>query len=757
MSLYRNRSIDKSTQASQAMHSRMRKPITSERVCYDDASGELYKSNLRASGRKRPGQKSTTTNTTITTKRRRLYLVRRRTESRSSCRRQSMRGLYKLATTTRGAMLLQQLIICVVATYLCHWSPHMAQAQTVAAQSTSGNEQPFVFQHNQQERDSDYWLQSGRSALESALKWQPIEEQAKNLIIFIGDGMSLSTITAARILHGQLNNKSGEEDQLAFEQLNNVALIKTYNIDQQVPDSAATATAILTGVKANFYTLGVNGNVRLNDTKCQKIRDNQVNSILKWAQEAGKSTGIVTNTRITHATPAAGYAHVSNRRWECDTNVPRNLEEPCKDIARQLIEDEPGSKLNVIMGGGRRCFFGQNFIDPGPTGQMGMRQDQRNLIEQWIAQRRANNEMNYAFVNSTSDLKSVKTDKTDYLLGLFSYSHMSYEELRDTSGYGEPSLTEMTETALKILARNPLGYVLLVEGGRIDHAHHENVAGVALRETISLSWAVQAARQLINERDTLIAVTSDHAHALTINGIAPRGNPILGLSRYKENSTQLPYTTLIYGNGPGNQRPRANPTIGPNSTDSPYYVQYAAIHQEEAFHDGSDVAIFASGPFAHLFQGVQEQSYIAHVFAYALCVGDYQWKAHCRRSPSQANNPLRPINSNDLNDGLDGTGPGRLDQTFDASQQLSSFSSGDNSNNNNAALGRSFGHSNAGANNNRNSLWPRSGASSVSDYTGLSLARHWLAWMTTLTMTTLTVAMVMQPSRNYQFSLAPTT
>lgn len=92
----------------------------------------------------------------------------------------------------------------------------------------------------------------------------------------------------------------------------------------------------------------------------------------------------------------------------------------------------------------------------------------------------------------------------------------------------------------------------------------------------------------------------------------------------------MPYTTLIYGNGPGNHQPRRDPTMGPNSTDSPYYVQYAAIHQEEAFHDGSDVAVFASGPYAHLFQGVQEQSYIAHVLAYAMCIGDYTDQAHCR-------------------------------------------------------------------------------------------------------------------------------
>lgn len=364
-----------------------------------------------------------------------------------------------------------------------------------------------LFKYNEKEKNSDYWSKSGKKAIEQALKYKTNTQRAKNSIIFIGDGMSLTTITAARILYGQLLNKSGEEEQLSFDKLSNVALIKTYNVDQQVPDSAATATAILCGVKTNFYTLGVNANVRLNDTNCQRIQQNHVNSIIKQAIDAGKSTGIVTNTRITHATPAAAYAHVSNRRWECDSYIPKNLDAPCKDIARQLIEDEPGNKINVILGGGRRCFFGSNFQDPGPTGQAGIRQDGRNLIDQWLEQKKQNNEKNFAFVNSTQDLHSVDVEKTDYLLGLFSFSHMNYEELRDIGPNGEPSLTEMTEVAIKILSKNPEGYVLLVEGGRIDHAHHENVAGVALRETIALSWAVQSARNMIDPRDTLIAVS----------------------------------------------------------------------------------------------------------------------------------------------------------------------------------------------------------------------------------------------------------
>ena len=104
--------------------------------------------------------------------------------------------------------------------------------------------------------------------------------------------------------------------------------------------------------------------------------------------------------------------------------------------------------------------------------------------------------------------------------------------------------------------------------------------------------------------------------------------------------------------------------MGPNSTDSPYHVQYAAIHQEEAFHDGSDVAVFASGPFSHLFQGVQEQSYIAHVLAYAMCIGHYTNQAHC----GQSSRAEEQAPGQSLGEPLGGP-IGRVDQSVDASSR----------------------------------------------------------------------------------------
>lgn len=434
--------------------------------------------------------------------------------SSSSSRRRHLWNSWIADMSQRSWIALSLLItVIAVASSTCK-AARVAGGRGSAPGSNKLDEQHHqqlsAFELSELEKQSDYWRRSGKQALEAALSNKQNTQRAKNAILFIGDGMSLTTIAASRIFNGQLANRSGEEELLSFEQLPNVGLVKTYNVDAQVPDSAATATAILCGVKANFYTLGLNANVRLDETNCQKVQQNKVDSILKQAQEAGKSTGIITNTRITHATPAAAYAHSASRKWECGPQVPAKLEPPCKDIARQLIEDEPGSRLNVIMGGGRRCFFGPNFRDPGPSGAPGWRLDNENLIDRWIQQKKAQSGQNFAFVNSTRHLREVDTTKIDHLLGLFAFTHMNYEELRDRSLDGEPSLTEMIETALRVLSKNPKGYVLLVEGGRIDHAHHENIAGVALRETISLHWAFDTTRRLVNESDTLLAVSSNN-------------------------------------------------------------------------------------------------------------------------------------------------------------------------------------------------------------------------------------------------------
>jgi hypothetical protein len=115
--------------------------------------------------------------------------------------------------------------------------------------------------------------------------------------------------------------------------------LQTYNVNHQVPDSAGTGTAFLCGVKANYGTLGVTHKVQRGDCDASLESAQRVESILKWFQEDGRSTGIVTTARLTHATPGAGYAKTSERNWESDKDIDESQRSKCKDIAAQLVED----------------------------------------------------------------------------------------------------------------------------------------------------------------------------------------------------------------------------------------------------------------------------------------------------------------------------------------------------------------------------------------------------------------------------------
>lgn len=192
--------------------------------------------------------------------------------------------------------------------------------------------------------DSQYWHKYSENYLKkiTSLDATGPPKIAKNIIIFIGDGMGMSTISAARILKGQRKNQSGEEENLSFELFPNIGLSRTYNTDKQVPDSAGTATAIFSGIKTKTGVLGLDDTAGINTGTLGELT-----SIIDWGQLVGKRTGVVTTTRITHATPAALYSHIYKRDWECDSKIPEKYKISVKDIARQLFENAPGNKFNV--------------------------------------------------------------------------------------------------------------------------------------------------------------------------------------------------------------------------------------------------------------------------------------------------------------------------------------------------------------------------------------------------------------------------
>ncbi len=459
-------------------------------------------------------------------------------------------------------------------------------------------------------------------------------KQAKNIILFIGDGMGISTITAARIYAGQLEGQSGEENILFFETFPYQALAKTYNTNQQTPDSAGTMTAIMTGMKSKAGVLSVGQSMTRGN--CSGIKGNILTTALEHAEEIGMSTGIVSTARLTHATPASTYAHVPERNYEDDRDASKmSNSKGCKDIASQLIDlkDRYGDGLEVALGGGRKNFLPRiKGADP-ENGGKGEREDGRDLTAEWLAEY-----TNSAYIWNQAQFDAINVKVTDHLLGLFNMTHMEYEEDRLTGTEGEPSLSQMTAKAIEMLEKNKQGFFLHVESGRIDHAHHAGNAQRALKDTVEFAHAVKTAYTMTDPEDTLIIVTADHSHVFTIAGYPTRGNPILGKVIMNDGAGNpkikaelaldgLPYTTLGYINGlgyanlavGGEARYKVPNAAGTRADLTDVNTQGQGFHQEALVplaaetHAAEDVVVYASGPGASLFQGTIEQNVIFHI------------------------------------------------------------------------------------------------------------------------------------------------
>jgi alkaline phosphatase len=385
-----------------------------------------------------------------------------------------------------------------------------------------------------------------------------------------------------------------------------------------VPDSAGTITALTTGEKTRIGVLGINGTVARDD--CDAALQNTLPTLAELAEQAGMGTGVVSTARITHATPAGAYAHTPNRNWESSATTPDDAQAlGCQDIASQLVAMPFGDGIDVILGGGRREFMPTEMSDPEYPNKQGARDDGRNLIDEWLA---ADSNRRYAWNGDTiAQWLAAPEPLSGQLMGLFEPSHMQYEADRARDPGKEPSLRDMTALAVKQLSAKKEGYFLLVEAGRIDHAHHFSNAFRALGDTVALSEAVQWAVDNVDLSETLILVTADHSHTMTISGYPRRGNPILGTVEMEPGKPMLdatgkPYTTLSYANGPGYRKQR--PDLSDVDTQARNFQQLGTVPMQAETHAGEDVAAFATGANATAVRGVMEQNRLFNVMYDAL-------------------------------------------------------------------------------------------------------------------------------------------
>jgi alkaline phosphatase len=288
----------------------------------------------------------------------------------------------------------------------------------------------------------------------------------QSIILLIGDGMGINQLRSAEMYDKEVLNAN----DMVIDSIKTRAVTTNYAADTEVTDSASAISAIMSGYKYN------NGNINI-------LPDGRKTTpITVLARNAGKSIGAVSTTRITHATPAGLYAQILDRDDEAS-------------IAAQMVDFKP----EVALGGGL------SFFTPQATAGS-KRKDDRDLVNEM-------KQASYSYVTNVDELKAVDPAKTDKLLGLFDKSHMAYELDRENvpALAKEPTPADMEAVALKVLEKNPKGFFLMVEGGRIDHACHAHDPKASILDTIAFDRAVKLALDYQTAHpNVLVIVTADH-------------------------------------------------------------------------------------------------------------------------------------------------------------------------------------------------------------------------------------------------------
>ncbi|MDD5333491.1 MAG: alkaline phosphatase [Rhodoferax sp.] len=319
----------------------------------------------------------------------------------------------------------------------------------------------------------------------------PAKRLAKNVILFIGDGFSIGHRTAARILSKGIEGGKYTA-KLALDDMPYMALLSTQGTDSIITDSANAAHAYTTGHKSCVNALGVYCSRAANTLDHPKVE-----TITELAKRRGMAVGAVTNSEIEDATPAAMVAHTRRRS---DYN----------DIVKMFYD----SKIDVMMGGGS-----PNFLPKSTPGSK--RGDEVDYIERF-------KQADYKLATSKTEMLAAADDgKTTRLLGLYNTGNvdgaldLKFLKKGSVSRFpDQPDVPEEMAAALKVLSRNKNGFVLMVESARIDKYSHSMDAERAIYDAIMLDSAVRQAKDWAKAHgdNTLILVTADHAHAVSVIG-----------------------------------------------------------------------------------------------------------------------------------------------------------------------------------------------------------------------------------------------
>ncbi len=387
------------------------------------------------------------------------------------------------------------------------------------------------------------------------------------IILFIGEGLGPGRLAMTRIYAG------GADKPLNIDSLTYSALLKNYSNDSVIPDEAAAATALATGVKVNNGSVGI-------DAAGKALKN-----VIELARESGRMTGLVTNASLTDATPASFYAHVSSK-------------DDRSNLAQELVEK---GNVDLVLGGGSQDFL--------PINKGGRRSDERDLLREL-------QDADFDVVRSKKELDAIPRWRQAKLFGLFGEAELAFFEPEKAEA-DQPSLADMVRRGIELLQFNSGGYLLIVDAGLMRKAAQENNAKRTLAETVELDRAFAVAIEYAGEKSTILVCGDVAIGGLALNGSPSRG--VNGAALLAENATDD--FSLTWATGPAGVHAESAPdprnpadVVPASAPRSSSALQHpAAIYAKSAQGTADDVTAFGTGLGADALHGTQESTAIFEI------------------------------------------------------------------------------------------------------------------------------------------------